>query len=104
MVRPWLAIRNFCGCLPLAIGDNKMDRIGANGQERDESAAIVGRKHEVSFIVNRSLHSGVQLVACSDLGNRMDVPPTNGVESIINKNDIGLAIELRMTENRIHEP
>ena len=103
MVHPWLVIRNFCGCLPLAIGDNEMDRISANGQERDESVAILGRKHKVSFIVDCSLHSRVQLVACSDLSNCMVVPPTDGVESIINKNNIGLAIELRMTENRIRE-
>jgi len=53
-----------------------MDRIGANGQKRDKSVAILGRKHEVSFMVDCSLHSGAQLVACSDLGNCMDVPPT----------------------------
>ena len=80
-----------------------MDRSGANGQERDESALMLGRKHEVSFVVNHFLQCGVQPVGCSDLGNCMDVPPTDGVESFVNKNDVGLAIELRLIENRIHE-
>ena len=34
-----------------------------------------------------------------DLGNGMDVPPTDGVKSLIDEDDIRLVIQLRMAKD-----
>ena len=37
----------------------EVDSISANGQEREKLVAVLGTKHEISFVVDRFLHGGM---------------------------------------------
>jgi hypothetical protein len=100
MILPWLTIFNFTDRLPFTIGDDEVDFLVADGQERDKAAGVLRREYKICLVVDGSPHFCVHLGTRSDLNHRFHILPTWSVDYSADKNDVRFAIDIISSENR----